>query len=181
MVNKVRYPKPDRSNFSTADDPEEHELGQYEGELVDGRPFRAEIWGWDGLAGVTYIFSKRDLERATSAEILALLAQSGEIHRFPAKLIRYAGGPIESVDAQGEPMWNFTFHLGMMSKVTYNEGDEPREIFLPESDPADFYPFREMLIDAVKLGPAEEILAGVLEKQKGGSHADNGSGHLESH
>lgn len=150
---KTKYPKPDRSNYQPSTDLDgDVELGFYEGVLADGRPFRAEIWWWDGLAGVTYLFSNRDLETATGDQIFTLLKRSGEVQKFPAELLRYAGGPVETKDSRGEPIWNFSFSLGSLSRASVGG----QTIFLPEDNPGHFEPFRKIISTNVRFEPSFE-------------------------
>lgn len=155
MAETISYPKPDRSNF-TSDDPDEAELGHYEGILADGRPFRAEIWWWEGIAGVTYIFSTKGLESATNGQILALLERSGETRKFTKGALADPGGPLESRDAQGEPMWNLSLNLGLLSRAIVSG----EVIFMPEDDAQIFEPFREIISANVRYETSFEKVLG---------------------
>ncbi len=83
-----RYPRPDRSSFrpkvNGIDPAYEVDLGWTEGELHDGRPYRAELRTWDHLVFITFFFSAVDLEEASGEELFALLEQEN--------LIRFTGG-----------------------------------------------------------------------------------------
>jgi hypothetical protein len=134
MEPRAKYPKPDRSDYKGTGDPDEVELYQYEGLLADGRPFRAEVWWWDGLEGVTYIFSRRDLENAKQKEILALFAASGEPKIVPPEHQDYersSGGLQARPDTRGEPMWFYSFHLGSSCRVRFKEGGVLKTVILP--------------------------------------------------
>ena len=160
MEPLTQYPKPDRSNYQPSTEPDgDVELDHYEGVLADGRPFRAEIWWWDGIAGVTYLFSSRDLETATPEVIYALLERSDETRKFPQDLLRYAGGLLPSKDARGEPIWNFSFNLGPLSRAFVGG----REIFLPEDNPQNFEPFLAIISANVRY---ESSFANILKEAR---------------
>lgn len=160
MAETMSYPRPDRSNFKPSDEPDEAELGYYEGILADGRPFRAEIWWWDGITGVTYIFSKKGLEKTTEDHVFALLERSDETQKFPTESLGHAGGLIETKDAQGQPMWNFSFNLGLLSRAIVGGR---KVIFTPEDDEKDFEPFRKIISANVRYEPSFEK---ILEEAK---------------
>ncbi|MBI3615189.1 MAG: hypothetical protein HY211_01605 [Candidatus Omnitrophica bacterium] len=166
MPETTGYPKPDRSNVRPSDDLDgeaDFDLGYYEGILADGRPFRAEAWWWDGIAGVTYIFSKNGLETAAEDHLFTLLDRSGETRKFPRKSLSHAG-LIETKDAQGEPMWNLSFNLGLLSRVLVGRS---KVIFTPddEDDARSFEPlFREIIMNPnVRYEPSFEK---ILEEAK---------------
>jgi hypothetical protein len=98
--------KPDRSAFSPnlmvrAID-RKLDLRWAKGEWKDGRPYRAELWSWEGLSIVTFFFSTLDLEDAGEADLERILEKESLLE-FPGTPRVY---PERVRDSGGNEIWS---------------------------------------------------------------------------
>ena len=75
------YCRPDRSdylpNLTGQPGNEPLDIGWFEGQLSDSRPFRAELWRQDHLSVVTFFFAMEELEHLSQTSLRNLLAKEG--------------------------------------------------------------------------------------------------------
>ena len=90
----MTYPRPDRSNhtpqFTKTSERPYVDIGFAEGEMTDGRPYRAECWAEDGVTVLTFFFSSDGLEELSAEELKDLLVREGlVVFAYPER--RFAG------------------------------------------------------------------------------------------
>jgi hypothetical protein len=101
------YPKPDRSklvpNFVKTAENDVLDIGWAEGELSDGRPYRAEYWAQDQIGMVTFFFSVNGMEAHTDPMFQDLLVKEGLVE-FPQAKVHLSARPL--LDWSGNRMWS---------------------------------------------------------------------------
>ena len=115
------YCRPDRSDYvpnltlEPGGDPVD--LGWYEGELSDSRPFRAERWQQDQLQVLTFFFSMQHLEHLSQTSLRNLLAKEG--------LVAFLGPAFVMgntfTDAANQQLWSVSVIISEQGKVYARE------------------------------------------------------------
>jgi len=115
------YCRPDRSDYvpnlakQTGNDP--LDIGWFEGQLSDSRPFRAERWEQDHLKVLTLFFSMEELEHLSQTSLRNLLAKEGLVTFLgPAFVMGSA-----FADAAGQQLWSVSVIMAEHGKVLARE------------------------------------------------------------
>lgn len=115
------YCRPDRSDYvpnltkQSGNDP--LDTGWFEGQLSDGRPFRAERWEQDHLKVLTLFFSMEELEHLSQTSLRNLLAKEGLVTFLgPAFVMGSAFS-----DASGHQLWSVSVIMAEHGKVLARE------------------------------------------------------------
>ena len=111
-MSNIKYPAPDRSKFIPLKEKDEsgtRDIGWNEGVTTEGRPYRAEMWTFDGVSMVTIFLSSRGMQNLSKEELIHYLEMEGLVKYFGAKkLLR-----CELVkDDAGKAMWSLNITIG---------------------------------------------------------------------
>ena len=111
-MKTTKYPAPDRSKFIPLKEKDESgtlDIGWNEGVTTDGRPYRAEMWAFDGVSMVTIFISSKGMQNLSKEELVEYLEKQGLVKYFgEKKLLR-----CELVkDDAGKPMWSLNITIG---------------------------------------------------------------------
>lgn len=109
----TQYPKPDRSdytpNFEVTSLVLDHvDRGWAEGQFVDGRPYRAELWTQEGYDWFGVYFCATGMEGVTEAAMADMLEREGLVTFEPGKREVYAS---MLLDPKGNRIWEVTMIL----------------------------------------------------------------------
>ena len=120
------YCRPDRSDYipnlikQPGTDPVD--VGWFEGQLSDTRPFRAERWEQDHLKVLTLFFSMEELEHLSQTSLRNLLSKEG--------LVTFLGQAFVMgnafTDAAGQALWSVSVVMAEHGKVLARERFELR-------------------------------------------------------
>lgn len=68
------YPKINRNNIDFSSSSDVCNIGYYEGELKDSRPYRLEVWSSNGLDNATVFISNKGLEDKSEVDLVKYIA-----------------------------------------------------------------------------------------------------------
>ncbi len=115
------YCRPDRSDYlpNLAQQPNDApvDIGWFEGQLSDSRPFRAEMWRQDHLTVVTFFFAMEELEHLSQTSLRNLLAKEGLVAFLgPAFVMGSA-----FTDAAEQALWSVSVIIAEHGKALAKE------------------------------------------------------------
>lgn len=87
-MKTIKYPAPDRSKFIPLTEKDESgtmDIGWNEGVKNDGRPYRAEMWTFDGVSMVTVFLSCKGMQNLSKEELIHYLETEGLVKYFGEK------------------------------------------------------------------------------------------------
>ena len=121
-METIKYPVPDRSKFIQIKEKDESgtmDIGWNEGVTTDGRPYRAEMWTFDGVSMVTIFLSSIGIQNLSKEELMYYLEKEGLVKYFgEKKLLR-----CELVkDDACEAMWSLNITIGDDEEIFADTG-----------------------------------------------------------
>ena len=79
-MSNIKYPAPDRSKFTpltVKDESGTMDIGWNEGVTNEGRPYRAEMWTFDGVSMITIFLSSIGIQNLSKEEFVEYLETEG--------------------------------------------------------------------------------------------------------
>jgi hypothetical protein len=116
-----KYCRPDRSDYipnltnQRRNDP--LDIGWFEGELSDNRPFRAECWQQDHLKVLTLFFSMAEIEHLSQTSLRNLLAKEGLVTYLSNAFVMGSA----FTDAIAQHLWSVSVIMAEHGKLMARE------------------------------------------------------------
>ena len=111
-METIKYPVPDRSKFIPLKEKDESgtmDIGWNEGVTTDGRPYRAEMWTFEGVSMVTIFLSSIGMQNFSKEDFVEYLETEGLIKYFGEK--KFLRCELVKDDA-GKAMWSLNITIG---------------------------------------------------------------------
>ena len=111
-MSNIKYPAPDRSKFTpltVKDESGTMDIGWNEGVTNEGRPYRAEMWTFDGVSMITIFLSSKGIKNKSKEDLIKYLENEGLINYFGEK--KFLRCELIEDDA-GNAMWSLNITIG---------------------------------------------------------------------
>lgn len=162
-----KYPKPVLRK-SLRNDGESITLGGITGTLADGRPYYGDLWWLDNFVGLTYHFSRIDLENASPDEIIDLLVNSNQLRPVTEKTRKFIYDVSPDTDEEGNKNWRVYVTLGLADRIIYLNPDGSTRsscVLTVHGNDGGDPPFLEVLEDHVATVLEGQIVIQMLSSQ----------------
>ena len=121
-MSNIKYPAPDRSKFTpltVKDESGTMDIGWNEGVTNEGRPYRAEMWTFDGVSMITIFLSSIGIQNLSKEEFVEYLETEGLVKFLGEK--KFLRCELVKDDA-GKPMWSLNITIGDDEEVFADTG-----------------------------------------------------------